>query len=216
MSSEFGQRRPIKARDFALTRIVAHWLARRDVNPNGISIFGLLWALLGGLMLGLADGTTMACWLAVVVCVEMRLLCNMFDGMVAIERGVASKIGEIYNEVPDRVADIAVLVGLGYAPGGMAWLGYVAALMAVFAAYLRVLGVSLGMPADFSGSMAKQFRMHTVALAALICAGAVAADLDYRSAAGQIGVPAIALVIIAIGTIGTSLRRLTHLFDRLR
>jgi phosphatidylglycerophosphate synthase len=215
VASDLGQRRPIKAREFAASRAVTHWLATHGVSPNGISIFGLFCALLAGVTLGLTGGT-IASWLFAALCVELRLLCNMFDGMVAVERGIASKIGEIYNEVPDRIADIAVLVGLGYAPGGTPWLGYVAALAAVFTAYLRVFGVSLGAPADFSGSMAKQFRMHTVAISALICAGALVAGLDYRSLFGSLGVPTIVLIVIAVGSVGTSLRRLAHLIARLR
>lgn len=215
MASELGQRRPIKARQFALSQAVAHWLAARGVSPNGISIFGLFCALAAGLLLGLTDGT-IATWLLAALCVEIRLLCNMFDGMVAIERGIASKMGEIYNEVPDRLADIAVMVGLGYAPGGTPWLGYVAALAAVFTAYIRVFGVSLGAPADFSGTMAKQFRMHTVAIAAALCAGALLVGLSYQSVIGPLGVPTIALIVIAVGATGTSLRRLGHLAARLK
>jgi phosphatidylglycerophosphate synthase len=72
--------------------------------------------------------------------VQLRLLANMFDGMVAIETGRTSAVGELYNEVPDRVSDTAVLVGAGYAAGGCPVLGYVAALLAVFIAYVRAQG----------------------------------------------------------------------------
>jgi phosphatidylglycerophosphate synthase len=140
----------------------------------------------------------------------------MIDGMVAVERGIASKLGEFYNEVPDRIADLGVLVGLGYAAGSTPWLGYVAALAAVFTAYIRAFGVSLGAPADFSGLMAKQFRMHTVALAALACAGALLVGIDYRAVFASLGLPTIALIVIAVGAIGTSLRRLSHLVGRLK
>jgi phosphatidylglycerophosphate synthase len=214
--SELGQRRPIKAREFALSRAIAHWLAARGVDPNTISIVGLCSALLAGAILGLTDGRSVWSWVFAALCVELRLLCNMFDGMVAVERGIASKLGEIYNEVPDRIADIGVLVGLGYAAGSTPWLGYVAALAALFTAYIRVFGVSLGAPADFSGIMAKQFRMHTVALAALACAGALLVGIDYRAVFASLGLPTIALIMIAVGAIGTSLRRLSHLVGRLK
>jgi phosphatidylglycerophosphate synthase len=211
-----GQRRPIKAREFALSRSVAHWLAQHGVSPNGISLTGLACAIAAGLLLAFAKPDAVWPWLLAALLVEARLLCNMFDGMVAIERGIASKLGELYNELPDRIADVAVLVGLGYAPAGLPWLGYVAALAAVFTAYIRVLGVSLGAPADFSGLMAKQFRMHVVALSALLCAAAISIGAAYEAVLGSLGVPAIALVVIAIGGVTTSLRRLVHLVARLR
>ncbi len=57
-------------------------------------------------------------WLLAAALVQLRLLANMFDGMVAVETNTASPVGELFNEVPDRVSDAAILVGLGYAAGG--------------------------------------------------------------------------------------------------
>src|SRR5690242_14863020 len=92
VASELGRRRPIKARNFAWSQALARGLAARGVSPNGISIVGLLCAIVAGALLGLTDGT-IATWLLAALCVELRLLCNMFDGMVALERGIASKMG---------------------------------------------------------------------------------------------------------------------------
>jgi phosphatidylglycerophosphate synthase len=39
----------------------------------------------------------------------------MLDGMVALASCRDSKVGELYNEVPDRVSDAAVFIGVGYA-----------------------------------------------------------------------------------------------------
>lgn len=36
------------------------------------------------------------------------MLANMLDGMVAIESGRASPLGELYNDAPDRIAEAAV------------------------------------------------------------------------------------------------------------
>ena len=95
--------------------------------------------------------------------VQARLLANLLDGMVAIGRGVASPTGELFNEVPDRVSDTAVLVGLGVAAGSVAW-GLAAALAAMATAYVRLPsgGGSDGFRATFGGPMAKQHRMALV------------------------------------------------------
>ncbi len=42
-------------------------------------------------------------WIFGAICVQLRLAGNMFDGMVAILKERASAVGELYNEVPDRV-----------------------------------------------------------------------------------------------------------------
>jgi len=90
---------------------------------------------------------------------------------VAVEAGKASKDGMIWNELPDRFADIAVLVGAGYAVANLgladASLGWAAAVAAVMTAYVREVGHTAGAPADFSGPMAKPHRMFVMTIAAL-------------------------------------------------
>jgi phosphatidylglycerophosphate synthase len=121
----------------------------------------------------------------------MRLLANMFDGMVAIESDRASPIGELFNEVPDRVSDAALLIGLGYARGGHVLLGFTAALLAVFTAYVRAMGKVAGGRQEFCGPMAKPQRMLVVTATALWC-GLAPAAWQVESNVG-FGLPAYAL-----------------------
>ncbi|PYL24189.1 MAG: hypothetical protein DMF44_05850 [Verrucomicrobia bacterium] len=50
-------------------------------------------------------------WLFAALGAQLRLRANMLDGMVALVSARASKVGELYNEVPDRVWDAAVFIG---------------------------------------------------------------------------------------------------------
>lgn len=50
--------------------------------------------------------------------IQGRLLCNLMDGLMAIEGNLKSASGEIYNDAPDRVSDALILVGAGYACNG--------------------------------------------------------------------------------------------------
>ena len=109
-------------------------------------------------------------WIVGAAFIQLRLLANLFDGMVAIARGTASKVGELFNEVPDRVSDSAILIGLGYAPGGQVGLGYAAALAAMMTAYVRAVGKGAGTPNEFCGPMAKQQRMFLATMTCLFCA----------------------------------------------
>lgn len=107
-------------------------------------------------------------WLVAAVGIQLRLLCNLMDGMLAVEGGLKSATGDLFNEFPDRVADVLILVGLGYA-GGTEWssgLGWAAACGAVMTAAVRTHGASLVGSHDFRGPMAKPHRM---ALATLLC-----------------------------------------------
>lgn len=44
---------------------------------------------------------------------QSRLLCNLFDGMVAIEGGKKSANGDLYNDMPDRFADALFIIPVG-------------------------------------------------------------------------------------------------------
>ncbi len=210
-----GDRRPIAARNLRISRAIAGWLAGRRVSPNAISLAGLLAAALAGIAFASAPAlpdSARLLWFAGALCVQLRLAANMFDGMVALARGVASPVGELYNEIPDRLSDSAVLIGLGVAAGDWA-LGALAALTAMATAYVRTVGKAAGAPSDFGGPMAKQQRMFLVTLAALWLALApgslrlmVPADELLRAL----------LLLIVVGTGLTAGRRLRHIAIALR
>ena len=149
--------------------VVTRALVRTKITPNQISCLSVAFALLGvAALLLLADPFGKLLCAAAIV---LRLLCNMFDGMVAVEGGKGSPAGALFNEIPDRLADSLFLVALGYV-AMLPWLGWLCALLAALTAYIRVLGGSLGLAQDFRGPMAKQHRMWllvaTLALAALV------------------------------------------------
>ena len=166
-----GDRRPIAARDWRPIQDAAAFLIRREASPNAISVAGMVAAILAGLLFASVPGLGQpwAAWLCGAVLVQLRLLANVLDGMVAVGRGVASPVGELYNEIPDRVSDSAVLAGVGFAAGSPA-LGWAAAIAAMATAYVRATGRAAGGGSDFRGPMAKQQRMALVTALAVFCA----------------------------------------------
>ena len=205
-------RRPIAARDLKVMQAVAAWMAAKGFSANGISVAGMIFGLLGGVALFTTARTpdlwSRGLWVAGAACVQLRLLANLFDGMVAIARGTASKVGELYNEVPDRVSDSAILIGLGYAPGGHVLLGYAAALAAMMTAYVRAVGKGAGAPNEFCGPMAKQQRMFLATMTCLFCAFTPSAWQRVDVGCCVLGVPAIVLAVIVLGALVTTVRRL--------
>lgn len=202
-----AHRRPIAARNLAVTGAIAAWLIRRRTSPDAISAAGMLAALVAGLAFAATvhvEAGAGALWVAGAVLVQLRLLANLFDGMVAVGRGIASPLGELWNEVPDRVSDTAVLVGLGVAGGSWAW-GLAAALAAMATAYVRAVGKAAGGPSDFRGPMAKQQRMAIATLVALWCGLAPATwQMSWRG----FSLPELALVVITVLSVLTAGRRL--------
>src|SRR5262245_63551002 len=203
-------RRPLTSRDTAWARSITRWLATTSVTPNQISMASIVAAGVAGACFWLGGqvegaGARAALLIAAAAFCQLRLLCNLFDGMVAIEAGKHAADGAFWNEFPDRVADMLILAGVGYGAGVPA-LGWAAACLAVLTAYTRELGASCGLDADFSGPMAKQHRMAVITVAALIA--------PLWSAPGQ--VLAIALWIVSIGAAATALRRAATIVSGLR
>ena len=146
----------------------------------------------------------------------MRLTANMLDGMVALASGRASKVGELYNEIPDRVSDAAVFIGAGFAWGGNTTLGYIVTILAIFTAYVRAAGKIAGAPNEFCGPMAKQHRMFVITL---ICIYSTFAPRSWQIIAfnqSTIGLMSLGLIVIIVGCVVTIIRRLARIAQALK
>jgi len=205
--SEERVRRPIRSRDSLWAMAVTRALVRLDVPANAISLASVVFAAAAAVFLVTAGGKDFDAPLLLVLAALMillRLLCNMFDGMVAVEGGLASKSGALFNELPDRVADVLILLGAGYGLGLDFYgptLGWAASVLAILTAYVRAFGTSLGMAPDFRGPMAKPHRMQLLIAASLVAAVVPLADADPRY------VVAAALALIVVGAVITVIRR---------
>lgn len=218
MNADLDNRRPLKSRDTGWARSGAAMLARARVTPDAVSAGAVVFGLVGGALLaasGLCEGWPRAAALfAGALCIQLRLVCNLMDGMVAVEHGRGGPLGPVWNELPDRIADAAFLVGAGYgaALAGVGWgeaAGWAAAVFAVLTAYIRELGRALGQPADFGGPMAKPQRMALLTLAAVVAI--------FEQTWGWSGESlAWALALIAIGAALTATVRTGRLAARLK
>lgn len=217
MSAELDNRRPLKSRGTGWARGLAAFLASAGATPDLISASSVGFAVVGAglfLMAGVSSpGYRAAMLIGAAVCIQLRLLCNLLDGMVAVEHRRGGPAGPIWNELPDRLADALFLVGAGYCAYGAgqhagAPLGWFAAWLSALTAYVRELGRGLDFPADFSGPMAKPHRM-----AALTLTAAVSAAEPLWGWNGQTIL--IGLATIAVGAAGTLGRRTATLARRL-
>lgn len=210
-------RRPLKSRQTGWAQGLAATCARIGIGPDEISAASMAFAALGALLFVFAGvsepGVRALALIGAGACVQLRLLCNLLDGMVAVEHGRGSSAGPIWNELPDRVADVLFLVGAGYCAVGSGiviggWLGWLAAVLAVLTAYVRELGRGLDFPADFSGPMAKPHRMAALTLTCIVAA---AEPLwGWRGHAIALG-----LIVIVLGAAFTVARRTRTLARRL-
>jgi phosphatidylglycerophosphate synthase len=203
-------RRPLASRERKVWQRLAAFLAARQVSPNSISIAGMLAGVLAGLLLAgtrfaADDAAQRALWLMAAAGIQLRLLANMLDGMVAIASQKASRVGELYNELPDRVSDVAIIIGAGYASSSWPVLGYIAAGLAILTAYVRAVGKANGVANLFIGPMAKPHRMFVLTVAAVLVA---ILPQNWRPVRASFTLPSLALGIIILGSLITCIRRL--------
>ncbi len=122
---------------------------------------------------------------------------------MAVEGGKKTKAGEIFNEFPDRIADVLLFVCAGYSiyflPQAIQ-LGWACAVAAVLTAYVRVFGGAVGFPQDFCGPMAKQQRMATLTGACVLSAVELLLAWPPR-------IMFLALCVVLIGALITVVRR---------
>jgi phosphatidylglycerophosphate synthase len=202
-----AQRRPIATRERGWAKALARTLSVARITPDAISLTSVAFAIAAGVLLwlsGTGDGVARALeLLGAAALIQLRLLCNMLDGMVAVEGNRRTPHGELFNDLPDRIADLAILVGAGYSLSAFAFgreLGWLAGVAAILTAYVRVLGGSMGARQSFTGPMAKPHRMAVMTVACVL--SILEPLLHWR---GQI--IAAALLVVVVGSVITLVRR---------
>jgi len=201
-------RRELATRRASWAKRLASLLARLGVQPNAVSMMSIAFSFAALASFALAprvNGSARAAlFIAAAAATQLRLLCNLLDGMLAVEGGLKTRTGELFNEIPDRVADVVILAGAGCSipdlAGGFA-LGAAAAIAAMFTAYVRVLAGALGGTQRFIGPMAKQHRMFVLTVGAIVSAIEAAAGLPAEAMR-------VALGVIIIGAVATAWRRI--------
>jgi len=182
-------------------------LLKTRISPNQISVISIVFGISGAAFFLHSFHHPLAL-LGAAASIQLRLIANMMDGLVATEGGRASANGLLYNEVPDRFTDVLFLASAGYASGSSVGIiaGWLASCGALMTAYIRLHGAAINEGAhDFCGPFAKPQRMFVLTLAALIAAFFP-----------TFGILTGSLVLIAAGTFFTFARRTARLSKQLK
>lgn len=211
---DLSARRPLKTRSSRWAAGLARLLLGIGLRPNVVSCLSVLFATLSAASLLLVsfeyDPATLL-WILAAIGVQLRLLCNLMDGMLAVEGGLKTPNGDLYNEFPDRLSDVIILASLGFA-GGDDWsrtLGWLCACGALTTACIRMHGASLIGSHDFRGPMAKPQRMALVTVTCLAMALLESTGLTVRPVPWVLG-------LMLTGIVVTVIRRMRHLSRDLR
>lgn len=200
-------RRPVGMRSAAWIQALARRMQRGGWRPNTVSLMSIVMAAgaAGCLLLvpRMGLGWAVAGLVAAPAFVALRGMCNLLDGLIAVEGQLRTRSGELFNDLPDRVSDLLMYAAAGYAVVGSPWgvaTGWAAGALAIMTAYVRLLGGAMGARQYFVGPMAKTHRM------AIVSVGCLGAAVEVATRGTTLALLA-ALGLIVAGCVVTVLRR---------
>ena len=175
---EPSARRPIAGMFRSTAHALVKVAVRAGIHPDVFSYASIVAAAIAGLLFWQSTRHPKFLVLGVAFAL-LRLWLNMFDGMVAVASGKASKKGEIVNDLPDRISDVMIFVGIAHSGWCHVLPGYWAAIMALLVAYVGLSGQAVGVQREFSGLMSKPWRVVLVSIAAVATSILVHLDRPY-------------------------------------
>ena len=210
-----SSRRPI-ADGFRLTaRRATRYCVRAGVSADAISYLSIVAAAIAAFCFWQSSRHPWLLIVAPLFC-YLRLWCNMLDGMVALTSGSASPRGEVLNDLPDRVSDVLIFVGVAHSGWMNPLFGYWAALFSLGTAYVGTLGQAVGVQREYAGLMSKPWRMVVLHLGAwLTCALFFWNNGDTNIIGRRSALEWTCLIVIA-GCVQTSARRLGRILRALK
>jgi phosphatidylglycerophosphate synthase len=143
----------------------ANLCVRLGIPPDAISYLSILAALAAAVCFWKSGRNAWLLVIAPLFC-YLRLWFNMLDGMVAVAAGKASARGEIVNDLPDRISDVIIFVGVAHSDLMNPFIGYWAAIFSLLTAYVGLFGQAIGRRREFSGIMSKPWRMIALSVGA--------------------------------------------------
>jgi len=187
---------------------------RLGIPPDAISYLSILAALAAALCFWKSGRNASLLSIAPLFCF-LRLWFNMLDGMVAVAARKASARGEIVNDLPDRISDVIIFVGVAHSGLMNPLIGYWTAIVSLFTAYVGLFGEAIGRRREFSGIMSKPWRMVALSLGAwamFVCRSCQAASHDF----GRLTILDWTCLVIIAGCLQTIIVRLKRIVTALQ
>ena len=179
---------------------------RLGIHPDVVSCASLVAAAAAAVCFWQAQNLPALLIPAVGFC-YLRLWFNMLDGMVALASGKASRRGEIFNEVPDRISDVVIFVGVAHSGLCHPLIAYWVAIFCLLVAYVGTLGQAIAGRREFGGLMTKPWRMVALHVGAWLTLAALWSD-GGRITYGQLTILDWTNLVIIVGCVQTIALRL--------
>lgn len=170
-------------------------LAKAGVTPDMVTLAAVPVAVLGGACLLLSPAVP-ALLIVVPLLVVLRLVLNLIDGNMARRTGKIHPRGELYNELGDRLADIAFLAPVAFLPGASPQIVLLGVLVGVMASYVGITARAAGGERIYRGILSKPGRMALLVTCSLWAFVAGTADTAAWALFGPVLLVGTALTLL--------------------
>jgi len=122
-------------------------------SPNTISVFAFLVAVIAGLLFSL-DYITFGG-----ILVLLNGFLDALDGCVARINNKSSKLGDLIDHTLDRIADVAMMLGLTFSSFLNDRIGFIGALVVLLVSYMGTQAQALGVGRVYAGIIGRADRV---------------------------------------------------------
>jgi len=139
------------------------------LGPMGISLLSLITALTAGYSFYVGDLDSNKSWLLLgSLMVFLTAVFDALDGIVARERNLSSKRGDLVDHTLDRVADIIIVGGIALGPLVDITIGFGAIIGILMLSYMGTQAQAVGAGREYAGLLGRADRLVVLAIIPVI------------------------------------------------
>jgi archaetidylinositol phosphate synthase len=139
------------------------------LGPMGISLLSLITALTAGYSFYVGDLDSNKSYLLLgSLMVFLTAVFDALDGIVARERNLSSKRGDLVDHTLDRVADIIIVGGIALGPLVDITIGFSAIIGILMLSYMGTQAQAVGAGREYAGLLGRADRLVVLAIVPVI------------------------------------------------
>ena len=151
------------------TKILMPLAKISPLGPMGISLLSLITALTAGYSFYIGDlGLNKIYLLLGSLMVFLTAVFDALDGIVARERNLSSKRGDLVDHTLDRVADIIIVGGIALGPLVDITIGFSAIIGILMLSYMGTQAQAVGAGREYAGLLGRADRLVVLAIVPVI------------------------------------------------
>ncbi|SVD79420.1 uncharacterized protein METZ01_LOCUS432274 [marine metagenome] len=139
------------------------------LGPMGISLLSLITALTAGYSFYVGDLDSNKSYLLLgSLMVFLTAVFDALDGIVARERNLSSKRGDLVDHTLDRVADIIIVGGIALGPLVDITIGFGAIIGILMLSYMGTQAQAVGAGREYAGLLGRADRLVVLAIVPVV------------------------------------------------